>query len=99
MKQTIDKEYVICAYTKDTTNKKEFAYIFKTDSLGNYMWGKKCLTGTDTAGKFYSVVEVPRQGYIACGYSGKHAFVVKLGLNGNLVWDKPFFNRTASFYS
>lgn len=98
IKQTTDKGFIVCGYTKDIDN-KQFPYIFKTDSLGNQTWGKKCTLGTDTLGIFNSILELPGQGYIVCGYSGKTAIVVELDLNGNLNWEKEFFDYSSSFYS
>ncbi len=55
IKQTTDKGFIVCGYTKDNNN-KDFAYIFKTDSLGSQVWGKRCITGSDTIGIFNSEV-------------------------------------------
>jgi len=99
VKQTTDKGYIACGVTIDTITNKQFAYIFKTDSLGNYTWGKKCLRSIDTVGAFITSEELPGQGYLVGGCSGNSAMVVKLDLNGNLLWDKEIFRKGAVFYS
>ncbi|MFI5141265.1 MAG: T9SS type A sorting domain-containing protein [Bacteroidia bacterium] len=96
IKQTTDKGYIVCGATKNTGN-PQYGYIFKTDSMGNYSWGKKSLLGTDTLAAFSSVVELPHRGYVACGYSNRRAIAAKFDLNGNLLWDKDLFKKGAAF--
>ena len=97
-KQTADKGYIICGATTDL-NHKQYAYIFKLDSVGNYAWGQKCLGSTDTLATFYTVVELPGHGYAAGGYSNSCAITVKFDLNGNMLWSTNLFKKDAVFYS
>jgi hypothetical protein len=95
---TADGGYFITGSTIDV-NKLEYAYAFKTNATGQFMWGKKVLLGTDTLARFYTSVEIPGEGYIATGQSGRKALVVKFDYNGNVIWNKNMFNFSGRFYS
>jgi len=74
------------------------AWIVKLDSSGNIAW-QKCLGGSDSDAAT-SIQQTTDGGYIVAGFtysndgdvSGKHgssdAWIVKLDLSGNIVWQK-----------
>lgn len=95
---TADGGYFITGSTIDA-NKLEYAYAFKTNATGQFMWGKKVLLGADTLARFYTSVEIPGEGYIATGQSGNKALAVKFDYNGNVIWNKNMFNFSGRFYS
>lgn len=88
VKQTADSGYVVCGSTSN--NDSAAACLFHTDVNGNYDWGKWFLQPGDTSAVFYTVLEIPGQGYIACGSTrgaqGDHALALRTDLNGNTVW-------------
>lgn len=75
------------------------AWVVKTDTAGIILW-QKCLggTGSDTA---YAIINMT-DGYLVAGsttsnngqvtanYGGTDAWLVKLDLSGNLVWQKTY---------
>lgn len=91
-----DNGYVISGSTIDSNN-VEYAYLFKTNSVGDYIWGKKIILPGDTMAGFYSCVEIPGEGYLATGYSGAKALAVKFDYAGNIIWDKKMFTYAARF--
>ncbi len=94
-KKTIDGGYIVCGYTSNGAI--SYPYVFKIDSVGNYVWGKKSTNGIDSVGIFYSVTELPGNNYVACGFTGKNALITKIDANGNLVWDKMIPNSRGVF--
>lgn len=95
---TSDGGYFVSGSTIDY-NKLEYAYVFKVNSTGQYVWGKKILKGTDTLARFVNAIEIPGEGFIATGSSGRQALVVKFDYMGNIVWDKQMFGNSGLFYS
>lgn len=96
--QTADRGYLVCGYTKDTANVDQ-AYIFKTDSMGGYQWGRKCIVNGDTGAYFNAILELSGNGYIACGYSGRKAIIAKFDQNGNVIWGRSYFQKGSQFNS
>jgi hypothetical protein len=69
------------------------AWAIKTDTLGNVIWDKKF--GGNNGDIFNSVIQAPDGGYYLAGASNSFntyddAFLVKVDVNGNLLWQKTF---------
>jgi hypothetical protein len=96
IKQTSDLGYIVCGFTTNNVNKKS-AYIFKIDSSGNFVWGKKYDVPGHSNSEFNCITEIPAQGYVACGSSyyassSVAGLIVKTDLNGNIVWNKNVYD-------
>lgn len=106
LQQTSDKGYIAAGFSR-TANYRQSAFLLKTDSMGNYGWGKNITIANDTLQEFYDVKEVPRTGYVLCGYSTSgganartSAAACLLDGSGNLLWNRNFiFAHASSFYS
>jgi hypothetical protein len=98
IKQTSDNGYIFAGFTQNSSN-KQFPYLFKIDSLGNYTWGKKYSYGLDTTGIFFSVNEVIGNGYVLTGSIGKKALCAKFDQSGNVIWDKLLANKPSEYHS
>ncbi|MGL2966571.1 T9SS type A sorting domain-containing protein [Flavobacterium sp. XGLA_31] len=104
VQQTIDGGYVIAGYSTSNNfsngnNANDF-WIIKIDADGMLLWQKNIGgTGEDVA---YDIKQTADEGYVVSGstYSfngdvtGNHGYtdcwIVKLGPNGNLLWQKAF---------
>lgn len=69
------------------------AWAVKTDTLGNVIWDKKF--GGINGDVFSSVVQAPDGGYYLIGGSDSFnslsdVYLVKVDINGNLLWQKTF---------
>ena len=86
-----DGGFIMAGKTYDTGNAFSDILIVKTDADGNELWQKK-IGGNkdDVANSIISLVD----GYILCGTTesigagGKDIYVVKVDLNGNVIWER-----------
>jgi hypothetical protein len=75
-------------------------YIVKTNSIGGVIWNKEY--GCDRGHTVGYGLEVTRDGYIITGYTycitgGKTAFLMKVDLNGNIVWWKNILDGAVAY--
>lgn len=105
IKQTTDGGYIMAAQTASYSGDVTISYgsydywIVKLDASGNITWQKSLGgSGYDEA---HSIVETAdgyvmggvaysQDNHITSSYGGGDAWLVKLGPNGNLVWEKTF---------
>ena len=87
-------DFVIVGYTKSTRNEQSDLWVVKLSKTGNLIWEKRFGgAGYDFA---YDVDETVNKELIIVGSTqskgaGGHDFwVLKLDVNGNLLWDKTF---------
>jgi len=89
MIQTSTGEFVFCGF--NTTWLPIYGNITKTDMHGNLVWSKGVLGSIATA--FTDVIEVAAAqggGYLLAGESSPGAILVRLDVNGNLIWARRY---------
>ncbi len=91
IKQTSDNGFILCGSTKNIITGKHYALAIKTNSNGNFIWGNKSAIDSIGSG-FFSVTEIPGQGFAFGGHSYGYATILKTDMNGNTLWSKRFFN-------
>lgn len=85
-------------------------YLFKLDSARNLVWEQSFTNGYDQTTQFNKVIELEDSSLVAIGttnklypdtsnpqygiYQGK---IVKVGINGSIVWDREFAYFTTEF--
>lgn len=92
---TLDGGFLIGGWTDsfDAANRKYF--MVKTDSLGNYEWGK---TYNDAVnGNFGHCVLEDNAGYFYVGgiHQSGNVMIIKTDASGNFIWSKTFHSGTA----
>ena len=92
--QTSDGGYAVAGWTKSKGAGGMDVWVLKLDANGNLLWDKTFGgVGGDGAG---SIQQTSDGGYIVAGHTtpedGKRrdAWVLKLDINGDLLWDKTF---------
>jgi len=71
--------------------------IFKTDSLGNVLWGKYF---TPIKGGIQDIVQTPDSGFaIAVNLVNAGASLIKTDKNGNVLWAKSYFRPRGFVHS
>jgi hypothetical protein len=93
IQQTNDSGFVICGYTNSFGNGGYDTYLVKTDSLGNFQWGK-AYGGSDWDFGYWAE-QTNDGGYILCGETfsygnSNQAYLVKTNSNGDSLWTKNF---------
>ncbi len=89
MIQTSTGEFVFCGF--NTTWLPIYGNVTKTDMYGNLVWSKGVLGSIATA--FSDVIEVAAAqggGYLLAGESSPGAILVRLDVNGNLLWARRY---------
>ncbi len=72
-------------------------YVAKIDSQGNLLW--KIVIGNDEVDKLFSAIAT-QDGFVLLGSSSydtngdSHATVIKIDLQGNIIWNKIYGNAT-----
>ena len=93
IQQTSDGGYIVAGYTWSSSNREE-VYILKLDANGNKVWEKTF--GGSYDDRAYCIQQTSDGGYIVAGYTksfgagGEDVYILKLGANGNKVWEKTF---------
>jgi len=88
---TSDSSYIVVGATESFGNGVTDLYVFKVDSLGNYIWSKTFGGPNIDYGK--DVIETENNNYILCGYSninnnGYDVFIVVIDSSGNHNYTK-----------
>ena len=97
---TSDGGFLFVGYTWSFGNRQQ-VYSIKTDYYGNKEWERNYGASMWDVGN--AVIEVDGGGYLIAGYSNSPGissgntdmYLIKLDLNGNLVWEKAYGNPTA----
>ena len=94
VQQTTDGGYIVTGGTEYSGNGQGDIWIFKTDASGVIQWQKT--SGGSGYDSGYDVRQTSDGGYIACGYqygdasSGDNACLVRLDVNGMVLWTKTY---------
>jgi len=95
LKQTPDGGYIICGSTNTTSGNGGYdIFLVKADYLGAPQWGRAFGGANDDIGR--SVIVTNSGEYILAGYTKSYgagsndAFLMKVGLSGNLLWTKTY---------
>lgn len=98
VQQLSGKGYIICGTIEDSTYHR-FAFLLKTDSLGDSLWGKTYLSG-----EFSEVQQTMDNNYILTGYTyyqspgGKgEVILVKADSLGDTLWTKIFGGDSSDY--
>jgi hypothetical protein len=89
---TEDNHYVVAGYTNSMGNGDYDFLLLKIDASGNPSWNKTY--GGTQSDKAYAIAETA-DGYVVVGDTrskgagDNDAWIIKVDLDGNLVWDKP----------
>ena len=91
--QTSDGGFIVVGMTKSFGAGEWDAYIVKLDANGNKLWEKTY--GGDRDDQAWSVQQTNDGGYIVAGWTksfgtSTDAYVLKLNVNGNKLWEKTF---------
>jgi hypothetical protein len=86
-----DGGFVVVGYK--FVNNQNFAFAIKTDAGGNKVWQKDFAGSNDS--KPQAILSSPDGSFIIAGYTtegagGKNAWVTKIDIHGNIVWNKTF---------
>jgi len=97
--QTRDGGYIIVGDKKPYSGNADI-YIVKTDASGNVVWEKTY--GHPTYHDVAYGVETVSDGYIITGYTycitgGKSAFLMKVDLNGEIIWWKNIVDGAVAY--
>ncbi len=94
VKETSDGGYIIAGETASFGAGWGDAWVLKLDANGNVVWQKAY--GGKGEDRAYSVIETSDGGYIVVGGTKSFgagwgdAWVLKLGANGNIIWQKTY---------
>jgi hypothetical protein len=94
IQQTNDGGYIVAGYTYSFGAGGSDVYIIKLDADGNKVWEK--IYGGSSEDRAYSIQQTTDGRYIVAGYTnsfgagGYDVYIIKLGENGNKVWEKIF---------
>jgi len=88
---TSDSSYLVVGATESFGNGVTDLYVFKVDSLGNYLWSKTFGGPNIDYGK--DVIETENNNFILCGYSninnnGYDVFIIIIDSSGNHKFTK-----------
>ncbi|GBD97086.1 MAG TPA: choice-of-anchor D domain-containing protein [Nitrospirae bacterium] len=107
IQQTADSGFIVAGETYSYGSGSSDFFILKLDANGLVTWQKAF--GTSNGDIAYSVIQVADGGYVVAGetysfISYEHdALMLKLDLNGNIVWQKDYgennYNDDDSIYS
>ena len=90
---TSDGGYIIAGFTFSYTTGYYYAYVVKTDSLGDTLWTRTY--GEGVVNIAYSVQQTTDNGYIIAGTSGpdediREAYLVKTDSLGDTLWTRTY---------
>lgn len=91
MIRTFDNGYLLCGSF----------YILKIDSTGNYLWSHTDSVLYGNKGNIYSAIETSDNCFVSLGYSYSSILspvISKFSQNGNLIWQKTFYNYGADVF-
>lgn len=100
VKQTSDGGYILTGYTSSSGAGLDDMLLVRTDSLGNLIWSKTF----GGSGRDYgqSVIQTDVDGgFLVAGYTlsfgagGEDMWLVRVDVNGNLVWQKTLGGSSA----
>jgi hypothetical protein len=92
LKETGDKNIIVCGATADDASGKTYAMAFKTNANGDLNWKFKNVNTDSISGAFYSMTEIPGKGYVFAGNVNHSAMLVHTAFDGAVRWTKRFFN-------
>ncbi|QQS30029.1 MAG: PKD domain-containing protein [Sphingobacteriales bacterium] len=103
-KQTADGGFIIGGASALAGNQIFRPYLLKTDSVGNFVWGKQYFIESGR-GEIVNVAVLPTGGYLITGSYGPNfgiehqlqAFMVRTDEDGNSLWYRIYGNPTNSF--
>jgi len=92
--QTADGGYTVTGYTY--INNRD-VWVIKLDSVGNQIWSKTFNGSANGDDYSYDIIQTTEGGYVVAGMTNDFydtstcgAWIIKLGNDGNKVWDKTF---------
>jgi hypothetical protein len=88
VKATLDRGFVLVG---DTAPAPVHPYFVKTDSAGNYQWGKSFV---NFRGDFVDFVQFTDGNFAFCGADSSGAFILKTDGAGNQMWLKHYSNTS-----
>lgn len=94
--QTLDNGYIVAGNTLDFTTGYSALLIIKLNISGDTLWHKEFDFGTLGSDKGSDIIQLKDSSYIITGASydtiqqRRDAFIVRLDLNGNLIWFKKY---------
>ncbi|QQS30031.1 MAG: PKD domain-containing protein [Sphingobacteriales bacterium] len=102
--QTADNGFIIGGASALAGNQIFRPYLLKTDSAGNFVWGKQYFT-TGGRGSNSGVIQLSDGGYISCGSYGTigdtgpqiETYLLRTDTNGNPLWYRHYGNPINSF--
>ncbi|MCC7431263.1 hypothetical protein IT568_10495 [bacterium] len=92
--QTSEGGFAVCGYTSSEGEGKNDFWVVKLSENGEIDW-EKVLGGNDVD-RVSSIIETQDKSFILCGYTASKgngwsdAWLIKIGKNGNLIWEKTF---------
>jgi hypothetical protein len=99
IKEVADNGFILCGSTTNLSTNNSYALAIKINAVGNLTWCTKNSVPNSTSAAFYSVAELPGQGYAFAGYSNNSAIIIKTDLTGALLWGKSFFTVSRNYIS
>jgi hypothetical protein len=98
VQQTTDSGYIIVGstYRPGPNGEYWYAYLIKTDALGNMLWSKIFGDGGDYHSEAFSVQQTTDDGYILTGWIGLSPFcipegyLIKTDASGGTLWTKRY---------
>ncbi|ATU07662.1 hypothetical protein EFE41_09770 [Methanohalophilus portucalensis FDF-1] len=104
VRQTPEGNYILSGTTQSfSSGNVEDGWLVKVDSNGNELWNKSF--GGKEVDFLDSVIVSPDGDYIALGRSKQYgeslfnAWAVRTDKNGNLLWEKRYFDHSDSYFS
>lgn len=93
VRQTSDGGYIAAGFTQFDHHSQIYAWLVKTDSLGNEVWNKRLgipNSWGSTSSVIYSVIQTSDGGYAMTGIDNYYVDVlfIKTDMDGNVEWQK-----------